>query len=263
MCLCLPESQRRRPVPAQWVNESGRVAHPNSPAGQGGPGAFRSPGVFGACTGDDLLPNADAPVARGVDPSLIALAEQEEEKKVLRQPPPKVANDAADELVQKVLTLKLKADKSGVSGLTGASTDFADVASGQIFKTPDAKGLVGSFTNSLAWVITIGTQYGTGKIDEDSAYGRGTTNDDIAAGNVTLGFHEGCHREALLAYFRSTSLPAFDGAVGDTIAAFEAKVTAHHEALRAYFDKARTDNVAAVDEVGDPTMSEYLNPPTP
>lgn len=258
MCLCVPESRRGKAVPGAWLNESGRVAHPHSPAGQGGPGAFRSPGVFGKHAGDDLLPDADAPVSRGVDPSLIALAEDAEVAKVVRQPAPKVLADAADEVVQRVLTLKLKKDRNDISGITGALTDFKRKASGQIFKTPDAEGKVKSFSNSLAWVITVNTDYGSGKPDDDSAYGRGTTTEDKKQGLVTLGFHESCHRDMLLNYFRHTALPSFGGAVGDSIADFEAKVDAHFTALETYFVKAGTDNVAAVDEVGDPTMSTYL-----
>lgn len=260
MCLCVPPSRRMKAVPGAWLNESGRVAHPHSPAGQGGPGAFRAPGVFGVDTSDDLLPNAHAPDARGVDPSLMTLAEGEVDAKVVRQPPPKVLADAAVEVVQTVLTLKLMKDRSDVAGIQGALTDFKHTASGQIFKNPDGNGKVKDFTNTLAWVITINTDYGSGKPEDDSAYGRGTTPDDRNTGNVTLGFHESCHRELLLKYFRNTALPVFDGAVGDLIVDFEAKVAAHFKALDAYFDKARTDNVAAVDEAqgSDPTMTKYL-----
>ena len=82
-------------------------------------------------------------------------------------------------------------------------------------------------------------------------------------GLVTLGFHESCHRDMLLNYFRNTPLPSFDGAVGDSIADFEEKVKTHYAALEQYFDTARTENVAAVDEVGDPTMSTYMASPPP
>lgn len=258
MCLCVHPSRQMKAVPGAWLNESGRVAHPHSPAGQGGPGAFRAPGVFGVEASDDLLPNAHAPDARGVDPSLITQAEGEVDAKVVRQPAPKVLADAAAEVVQTVLTLKLKKDRSDIAGIQGALTHFKHTASGQIFKTPDSNGKVKSFTNTLAWVITIITDYGSGKPDEDSAYGRGTTPDDKKNGHVTLGFHESCHRDLLLNYFRNTALPVFDGAVGDLIVDFEAKVAAHVKALDTYFETARTGNVAAVDEVGDPTMTEYL-----
>lgn len=261
MCLCLTDSRRPKAVPGQWINDSGQVAHPDSPLGRGGPGSFRAAGVFGANYSDDLLPSAEAPNGHGVDPSLIALAEGEEAKKVTKQPPPKVTTDAKDEVVHKVLTLKLKADKNGVSGITGASTDFDSVASGKISTQRDDKGIVTSFTNGVSWKITLGTSYGTGKPEDDSAYGRGTTVDDVKAGHITLGFHEACHRDTLLAYFRNTAPPTFDGAVGDAGADFDTKVTTFMNAVDAYFTTARTQNVALVDEVGNPTMTAYFATP--
>ena len=261
MGLCLADSRRPKAVPGQWINDSGRVAHPDSPQGRGGPGSFRSAGVFGASYADDLLPSAEAPNGHGVDPSLIALAEGEEEKKVAKQPPPKVSADAKEEVVHKVITLKLKADKSGVSGITGAATDFDSVASGKISSQRNDKGVVTSFTNGVTWVVTLGTSYGTGKPEEDAAYGRGTTVDDVKAGNVTLGFHEACHRDTLLAYFRNTAPPAFDGAVNDSGTDFDTKVNTFMTAVDDYFTAARTQNVASVDEVGNPTMTDYFATP--
>lgn len=261
MCLCLTDSKRPKAVPGQWINDSGRVAHPDSPLGRGGPGSFRAAGVYGANYSDDMLPSADAPNGQGVDPSLIALAEGEEAKKVTRQPPPKVTADAKDEVVHKVITLKLLADKNGVDGITGAVTDFDSVASGEVSSERNDKDIVTSFTNGVTWVVTLGTSYGTGKPEDDSAYGRGTTVDDVKAGNVTLGFHEGCHRDTLLAYFRKTAPPTFKGAVGDSGTAFDGKVTKYMDAVDEYFKKARTQNVATVDEVGNPTMTAYLATP--
>jgi hypothetical protein len=262
MCLSIPESRRRKVLTNRWLNESGRVAHPNSPAGLGGPGAFRSPGLFGAYASDGQLPDGEAPVSRTVDPSLVALAEGEVAKEAVRQPAPKVAKDAADEIAQKVFTLKLKADKSGVPDLEGAITDFTSIAKGKVSHTTNPAGdKVATMSNTATWVITIQTQYGTGKADEDSSYGRGRTDPDKAAGNVTLGFHESCHREALLDYFRNTAAPTFTGAVGDAVTDFNDKVTAYTDAMEAYFVKARTTNEAAVDEVGKPTKSEYLADP--
>ena len=261
MCLCLTESRRTKAVPGQWINDSGRVAHPDSPQGRGGPGNFRAAGVFGGSVADELLPSAEAPTGRGVNPALIALAEGEEAKNAVKQPPPKVTADAKDEVVHKVITLKLKADKADVSGITGAATDFESVASGKVTSKRDDKGVVTSFTNGVSWVVTLRTSYGSGKPEDDAAYGRGTTVDDVKNGLITLGFHEGCHRDTLLAYFRNTAPPTFDGAVNDTGTDFDAKVTTYMDAVDAYFTTARTQNVASVDEVGDPTMTEYFATP--
>jgi len=47
-----------------------------------------------------------------------------------------------------------------------------------------------------------------------SGYGRGTTADDLKAGNITLGFHESCHRDDFIRYLNTQKLPSFDGTAG-------------------------------------------------
>ena len=50
-----------------WLGQSGIVAHPNSPAGGGGPGRFVTPGVLGACQDNfSQLPHPQSPAARTV-----------------------------------------------------------------------------------------------------------------------------------------------------------------------------------------------------
>src|SRR5207249_4387630 len=63
--------------------------------------------------------------------------------------------------------------------------------------------------------ITIQTAYGPGaKPNDTSGYGRGTTDADLANGDVTLGFHESCHRADFLAYAHAHPLPEFTVTVG-------------------------------------------------
>jgi hypothetical protein len=47
-----------------------------------------------------------------------------------------------------------------------------------------------------------------------SGYGRGTTPQDLASGDTSLGFHESCHREDYVEYLRTHPLPPFTGQVG-------------------------------------------------
>jgi hypothetical protein len=85
---------------------------------------------------------------------------------------------------------------------------------------------------TLTW--TIQTIYGpNGKATLRSGYGRGTTPDDKASGNTSLGFHESCHREDFLNYLKAHPSPTtFRGKVGMTVSDFK---------------KAQSEFIAAVD----------------
>lgn len=59
------EQSRRASLQHPWVNADGRLAHPDSPAGGGGPGMFRSSRPFGSTIDFDAwLPHAQSPAAR-------------------------------------------------------------------------------------------------------------------------------------------------------------------------------------------------------
>lgn len=267
MCDCLPANRRSNAVPSSWINQSGRVAHPDAPAGGGGNGSFRSSSTLGLVSDGEMLPDPQAPAVRQLDQGLVQLAGETEAAKATRQPPPTVASDAADEVVKGIITLKLKADETGVSGITGALTSFSEVNNGaQINIHSDESGNVDNVTNDLAWKIEIITQYGTGNPDDDSAYGRGTTKADKDAGNVTLGFHESCHRADLLNYFRTEPIPVLDIDFKNkkipTAKANTAR-TAYINAWTAYFDKIRKFSVANTDETpgSDPPLSKFKKTP--
>lgn len=81
-----------------------------------------------------------------------------------------------------------------------------------------------------------------------SGYGRGTTREDIAGGRVdpqstTLRFHEGNHGLDYQNFMAANPLPAFTGAVGQTVAAFNAAVATYRTALAAYV--ARADSASS------------------
>jgi Domain of unknown function (DUF4157) len=66
--------------------------------------------------------------------------------------------------------------------------------------------------------MTIQTTYGpTVTAQSSSAYGRGTTQADVQAGNTSLGFHEGNHGLDYMDYLTANALPVFAGAVGMTV----------------------------------------------
>ncbi len=268
MCDCVSTAQHRAAVPPGWISQAGRVAHPDSPAGAGGAGTFRQSAALGGSLAADLLPDPQSPIARNFDPVLIQLAGEAEADKVKRQPAPRVKVDAPDEVVQGILTLKLKADESGVSGIGSALTSFFETNNGaQVLIHTDEKGMVDGLSNDLAWTIEIVTQYGSGDPELDSAYGRGTTQADKAAGNVTLGFHESCHRDDLLSYFRSEAIPVlgidFPNDKKIPKATAEKARSAYLTAWKAYFDKIRKLSVAKTDEApgSDPPLSKYKATP--
>jgi hypothetical protein len=62
-------------------------------------------------------------------------------------------------------------------------------------------GRISSYKFEWKGALKIGTKYPSNArpTDSPSAYGRGT-GDDVKAGNVTLGFHESCHRNDYLAH---------------------------------------------------------------
>lgn len=266
MCECVTTNQAEAPVPASWINESGRVVHPDAPAGLGGLGAFRAASVLGTDSSAEMLPDAKAPATRNLDPSVVELAGETEAKKAKRQPAPRIANDAADELVHQIVTIKLKADESGVSGIKGALTDITSSNNGaQVVIHSDEKGIVDDVTNDLTWTAEVVTQYGSGDPEGDAAYGRGTTPADRDAGNVTLGFHESCHRADLLAYLRTEPIPTLDIDYKNKKiprATAEAARSAYIAAWTAYFAKARKNSVTSTDEApgSDPTLSKFKAP---
>jgi hypothetical protein len=113
-------------------------------------------------------------------------------------------------------------------------------------------GLVTSFTLPSV-KVTIQTVYRI-RVNQagTSAYGRGTTAVDQAAGNTTLRFHEGSHGTSALNYFRNHPLPTFTGAVGMTVIAFQAAMTQYQADVRTYFEQQVINNEREVDCVGTP-----------
>jgi hypothetical protein len=116
--------------------------------------------------------------------------------------------------------------------------------------TTDAQGSIESFTPATI-TATIQTTYGAGTTASSPAgYGRGTTAADIAAGETSLGFHEGSHGRDYINTLNATPAPAFGGAVGQPEADFLAARDAFGAAVTSYFAAAERASEIATDCVG-------------
>lgn len=70
--------------------------------------------------------------------------------------------------------------------------------------------------------------------DAPSAYGRGTTAEDIKTVRTSLGFHEGSHVLDILQYLREHPVPRFTGKVGMPLADFERLANKHKSLINQY-----------------------------
>jgi hypothetical protein len=254
MCECVPPSQRvGTGVTPHWLTSTNGLAHPDAPTGGGGAGFFRTPGVFAADGDLSALPHPDSPAAAGMDPVQLQQAKEGEEAKVARKPPPLVNADTSEP--GNGMTITIESDLHNVAGVNGATTVMVESDGGSTFS-----GNIGALVFTVVpWNVTIQTRYGTGTPDSDSAYGRGTTPDDIAAGNVTLGFHECCHRQDMLNYLKTIALPTHTGTPKMSVAQANAAVAKYTLDCKAYFAKGRAGSEALTDETATAKVkkSEY------
>jgi len=84
----------------------------------------------------------------------------------------------------------------------------------------------------------------------NSAYGRGTTDEDKKTGNTSLEFHETRHAEDYKAYLDSHPLPVFTGKEGMTEAEFRDAVNKYGEELKKYSEQASQTSEQSTDCVG-------------
>ena len=243
---------------------AGRVrARPTSPAGGGGPGHFRDADSF---RGDDkhegTVRHAKAP-ARAVKVSApAATAAVKRRKAPITKPYAKQIASQSGPVITGGVRMQVLRDKPNdetVDPDSSAETRF-DVTyelGGEAYKTTDGK--ITSFTKKVVFrsSITIQTAYRPeAKSNDTSRYGRGTTPADKASGNVTLGFHESCHRAEIIEYLTTTPYPVFTGKVGMTEDEFNAAKDEFKAAVEAF--NAGLDELGpAVDEVGDCTKSDW------
>jgi len=118
----------------------------------------------------------------------------------------------------------------------------------------DAHDKIVRLIGKVIWhdTITIQTVYPAGaRPDQLSGYGRGTTQDDIRNGDVTLGFHESRHRNDYVAYLKAHLLPdPPKPEIGMTVTEYEKAAADFEEKLNAYYKDMDAESVAETDEVG-------------
>jgi hypothetical protein len=110
-----------------------------------------------------------------------------------------------------------------------------------------------------AFRLTIRTTDATATGDPEtltSAYGRGTTTADQAAGNTSLRFHESRHGVDFLSYLQSNPRPEFTGTVGMTVAAFQQALTQYMTAHQAWLRGMDAHSVRQTDCVGSATIDD-------
>lgn len=99
--------------------------------------------------------------------------------------------------------------------------------------------------------ITIQTVYGPGASKNQlSLYGRGTTEQDKEDGNITLGFHESCHRLDYMEYLATNPLPEFPRTVGTTVQQYRAAQQDFAQKYNAYIVAIGNYSEQRTDEVG-------------
>jgi hypothetical protein len=252
-----------------WINEDNRVVHPYAPRGLGGPGRFR----YGSSLGLDLEfyppvshhQSAEARYHLLSDAEKYALSGKWPNGKAPRNPPPVVV-PGKEKIRGAVVIIKADGttDDPAVKGAAITTPLFGDVmipGTHSDHANPDPnKQRVDRLTGPLPVItITIQTVYGKGAAaDMISGYGRGTTLEDIVRGDITLGFHESCHREDFLIFLRSVKKPpVFAGRAGMTQAQYDQARRNFAQAYSDYHDEMLAFSTARTDQVGMPTKREY------
>jgi len=250
-CGCHGESGDAMRVGSEWAGWSGRVAHPDAPVGGGGPGHFArmplgqsdsdlpSPWRPGPVT---AIPLENKPAPATTKKAPVTSAEQLG-----------VLKHVQDALFDVHVEAEIVAD-GGSAPAVGAETSFKG---GGQFTSPSASTAgkkIASFTSKFTWkgTIKIQTAYASdADANHVSCYGRGTTDEDVKAGNITLGFHESCHRDDYKSYLKANALPDPPKfAVGMTVDEYNQAHAGFDRAIKAYFAKMESESIAKTDEVG-------------
>ncbi|HTV22454.1 MAG TPA: hypothetical protein VMG12_27385 [Polyangiaceae bacterium] len=230
----------------------GRVAHPKSPDGGAGPGFFRSAFPVGGVEG---VAEADPR-----EPSRASDAEPlQQQAPRPPNPPPQTQARSLGSLksVQSAVADveiegKVLADDTG-GPADGAHTGF-DVPRTSSPGYSHAGGKVTQINGKFTWkgTLSIQTRYGTGASASSlSCYGRGTTTQDMQSRDITLGFHESCHRSDLVSYLSANPLPDPPAiSVGMATKDYDAAVKKFGADLQAYRDAMERDSKNKTDEVG-------------
>jgi hypothetical protein len=236
-----------------WTGWAQLVAHPSAPLGAGGPGNFSSPVPLNADAGSDL-PSPWQPGPLGIDPPAIPTdtptpanappATNPRSLGVVKQ----VQNEFADYKIE----AEIVADGSG-GVTTGANTSFTRVAS----NSPTYEAVNGKITKfsgkfTFKGTITIQTKYASDSNPSTlSCYGRGTTDADVKNRDITLGFHESCHRADYQAFLAANALPDPPAmSIGMNASDYDKAAAAFSAAITKYYKDMEADSIKNTDEVG-------------
>ncbi len=277
-----------------WVGSNGTPAHPDSPAGGGGPGFFDT-GIAGLSGNDSsIIPHPGSPVGReyqlrqgdidklnGGGVALDTNVKITETKVARNDPPATVAGTFAgakrssttDEIA---VTVVVEADGTDSKRPDHAyiemkqTNDFAVVPEFDVDvdKVNDKGEITQKGTGKVTLkgkvtfkpTVTLKIYYGTNvSAKSPSAYGRGTTDEDVKKLDTTLGFHEACHLADSKAYFAAVGkLPkSFPSLTFKSENDLKAAVAAYEKSFEPYFDNDRIESKAKTDEVGD-TLAAYV-----
>lgn len=234
------------------VGWRGRIAHPNAPDGGAGPGFFRSALPVGGV--DDVAePDPRAP-SRASDGEPL----QQQAPRPANPPPQTQARSLGSlksvqsSVADVEIEGKILADGTG-GPANGAHTGF-DVPSSSSPGYNTVDGKVSQINGKFTWkgALTIQTSYGAGATANSlSCYGRGTTSQDIQSRDITLGFHESCHRSDLSSYLSQNPLPDPPAlAIGMAAKDFDAAVKKFAADLKAYRNAMESDSNSRTDDVG-------------
>jgi hypothetical protein len=106
---------------------------------------------------------------------------------------------------------------------------------------------------TLTFTLYIKTFFGRSAAASDrSAYGRGTTADDIAAGNTSLGFHEGNHGQDYQHYISQNPLPQITLAVPASMRDYNAAIRLFNREMQTYSTAMSDHSHTNTDMVGTP-----------
>jgi hypothetical protein len=240
-------------VGSEWVGWQQRVADPGAPLGGGGLGHFapRTP-LSDDVTSD--LPGPGRPGPIGAEPLDVPITTP----KPANSPP--VTNPASLGVIKEVqndfVDYKIEAEvvADGSGGVTtGADTSFSKVASTSPGYDSDGVKITkfnGKFT--FKGTIQIKTKYAAdSNASTLSCYGRGTTDTDVKNRDITLGFHESCHRADYQAYLKANALPDPPAmSIGMKAADYDKAAAAFSAAVNKYYADMQADSVKTTDEVG-------------
>lgn len=165
-------------------------------------------------------------------------------------PPVGVAPDPiTGEVTMTINGVRVIFQPDGTKQSAGATTDI-NFSFNNAIQAQTQGGHVTSHTGPGTPEARIRTRYGPNVTSASpSAYGRGTTAADIAAGNTTLGFHEGSHGRDYLNFLVNNPFPTFTGTDGMTTQAFQQAMNQYTAACQSYsarierFSEEQTDCV--------------------